>query len=778
VLSAAGVMMEKFWGACFGRCHGGGSGDPAEVVAVPAPASGSAGPSRPPRHEDAARPSAGVVPGTGPDASPPAAAAVDVKGDTDGGSSSVASAGGDCPTAPVDAPTPGSSNGARSRPGGAADGHADTGTDAPGRGDAASAVPRGRTGGDPHAHDVGGGGGTGGSTSAGDAGGGGVREAARGRGYPIITFTVRSRVPGTLEVANGTKVHACLGRDAYVLWRTPRGGVPASEDDFRKARPACIRLERGGVGALRAATAAEAEGAAVPHTDCLLFMKGTDLSAASEVSVVTLLLEAPSAAVCTAWAAAGLSLLTPLDELLATGAGEAVSSARVDQVVRAVLPPLPASKGDQPNMVCRMLGRRGRRFVLNAQHWLTPATPVARVGATAIGAGADLVDQLLLPAPIVGPALRFGLVVAQLGALAVLAAGHAARCETVVGRCEGVACDLLDRIFAELRGSLTKFTAAYVKQLCLLMVEVEEVLEEIERMYFSPTLDADAVDRWELRLKGIGKDKITSSVLAAVGHTTDEIRRKASGIQNELSIRRKHVATTVEEPDLSDYEVGWRPPVLDGNYVAGVDSPGRAEHTIVAILEQWDRRAAAPRVGVCAIGGSGKSTACAGVAACKQVRALCSRGVIWVQLNESSTMETLSTTAVALVYRLCGEAKAKHLLRLVNRDNFLEMAAGYLRAAEVTDSSEWLLIFDDVRDDQTRLLHQLLRVVPSATPVLFTTRSDVAVASVTGAERVLIDSLPDGDARVLLAQALGKRPAAGEPVFSQAEEDALVGPVL
>jgi len=605
-----------------------------------------------------------------------------------------------------------------------------------------------------------------------------VREAARGRGYPIITFTVRSRVPGTLEVANGTKVHACLGRDAYVLWRTPRGGVPASEDDFRKARPACIRLERGGVGALRAATPAEAEGAAVPHTDCLLFMKGTDLSAAPEVSVVTLLLEAPSAAVCTAWVAAGLSLLTPLDELLATGAGEAVSSARVDQVVQAVLPPLPASKGDQPNMVCRMLGRRGRRFVLNAQHWLTPATPAARVGATAIGAGADLVDQFLLPAPIVGPALRFGLVVVQLGALAVLAAGHAARCEVVVGQCEGVACDLLDRIFAELRGSLTKFTAAYVKQLCLLMVEVEEVLEEVERMYFSPTLDVGAVGHWELRLKGIGKDQITSSVLAAVGHTTDEIRRKASGIQNELSISRKHVATTAEEPDLSDYEVRWRPPVLDGNYVAGVDSPGRAEHTIVAILEQWDRRADAPRVGVCAIGGSGKSTACAGVAACKQVRALFSRGVIWVQLNESSTMESLSTTAVALVYRLCGEAKAKHLLRLVNRDGFLEMAAGYLRAAEVTDSSEWLLIIDDVRDDQTRLLHQLLRVVPSATPVLFTTRSDVAVASVTGAERVPIESLPDRDARVLLAQALGKQPATGEPLFSQAEEVALVGPVL
>ena len=774
--------MAKFWGACFGRRRGGGGGDPAVVAAVAAPESGSAGPTRPPRHEHAARPPAGVVPGTRPDASPSAAAAIDVTGDTDGGSSSLASARGDCPTPPVDAPAPSSSNGARSRLGVAADGHADTGTDAPGRGDAANDVPQGRTGGDHHAHDGGSGGGTDGRTSTGGGGRSGVSEAARGRGYPIITFTVLSGVRDTLEIANGTKVHACLGRDAYVLWPTPRRGLPASEDDFRKASPARIRLERGGVGALRAATPDDAKDAGVPHTDCLLFMKGTDHSDAPKVSAVTLLLEAPSAAVCTAWAAAGLSLLTPLDDLLSSGAGKGVNAAHVQQVVQAVLPPLPASRGDQPNMVSRMLGRRGRRFVLNAQHWLTPATPGARVGATAIGTGADVVDQLL-PAPIVGPALRFGLVVVQLGALAVLADGHAARCEAVVGQCEGVACDLLDRIFAELCGTVTEFTAAYVKQLCMLMVDVEEVLEDVERTFFSPKFNAalgsDTVAGWERLLKGIGKDQITSRVHAAAGHTTDEIRRTMSGMQKKLSsLGRNHVAPTVEEPDLSAYEVGWRPPVLDGNYVTGVDSPGRAEHTIVAMLEQWDRSADAPRVGVCAIGGSGKTTACAGVAACKQVQALVPRGVIWVQLNESSTMESLSTAAVALVHRFCGEAKAKHLLRLVNRGDVLEMAAGYLRAAKVADSSEWLLIIDDVLDDQTSLLHQLLRVVPSTTPVLFTTRSEVVVASVTGAERVLIDSLPDGDARVLLAQALDKRPAKGEPLFSQAEEDALVAPVL
>ena len=65
------------------------------------------------------------------------------------------------------------------------------------------------------------------------------------------------------------------------------------------------------------------------------------------------------------------------------------------------------------------------------------------------------------------------------------------------------------------------------------------------------------------------------------------------------------------------------------------------------------------------------------------------------------------------------------------------------------DSSEWLLIVDNVLDGQARLLHQLLRLVPLATPVLFITRSELVVSSVTGAKPVLTDSLPDGDARVL-----------------------------
>jgi len=191
----------------------------------------------------------------------------------------------------------------------------------------------------------------------------------------------------------------------------------------------------------------------VAHTSCLLCFKGTEFSTAvggQELSVVTLLLEGSSSSVCSAWVAAGRSLLTPLEGLLAVGPrGDGDSDAmRVQELLKAVLPPLSKETGGQPNVVSRMLGRRGRRFLLNAHHWLRSAAPGVLAGASVIRKVGDAVDDVAL-APLVGPALQIGLLVVQVPVLAVLADGHDARRENAVKRCEGVACDLLGRVFTE-----------------------------------------------------------------------------------------------------------------------------------------------------------------------------------------------------------------------------------------------------------------------------------------------------------------------------------------
>ena len=776
--------MASCWGACFGRGDGGGGGDAAAVMVPPPPVAGNAGQSPPLPVQVIACPTAGVVSDAPPvilsSASSPGVVA---SGDAEGGTSPVAISVGACSSSAADPRASDSTTGENPRPPAVALGHVDMSGGAVCCGGAAGTAAQGHTSGDYRAPLHGGGGGPRGRASVVDGGGSGRADAARGRGYPIVTFRVRSCASRTRAVASGTEVHACLGRNVYVLWHTPRRGVPASEDDFRRAGPARIHLGRG-VGALRAAKSCEAAVVGVSHTDCLLFLQGREVSSAGGGQVLTLLLEAPSAAECTAWAEAGSSLLTPLEDLLAVGPGGAVDTAYVQELVQAVLPPLPAATSGQPNVMSRMLGRRGRRFVLNAHHWLTPATPVAVAGASVLRKAGDAVDQVF-PAALVGPALRLGLLVVQVGALAVLADGHDARREEAVGRCEGVACDLLDRVFTELQGGPTEIGDALVKHLCSLVRLVEGVLEDVEGTFFTTpvlaVLASGVVERWEQQLMDIEKEQTTSRVQGAVGHTLDRMVTAVDGLGKKVSrLGRSPAPRSSEAPDMSEYEVRWRPPALGRDYVAGVESPGRAEHTIVTKLECWAAagRAEAPRVGVCAIGGSGKSTACAGVAACEQVRALCPRGTTWVQLNESSSSETLSNAAVALVYRFCGADDALRLLRLVERDDFLTVAAEYLRAAVVADASKRLVIIDDVLDHQASLLQKLLLVVPSATPVLFTTRSETVVSMVTGAEQVTIDSLLDRDAREMLAKAVDNKPAADEPDFSELEELELVGPVL
>jgi len=146
------------------------------------------------------------------------------------------------------------------------------------------------------------------------------------------------------------------------------------------------------------------------------------------------------------------------------------------------------------------------------------------------------------------------------------------------------------------------------------------------------------------------------------------------------------------------------------------------------------------------------------------------RGTFWVQLNDTSTSETITTAVLALVYHLCGEAATKRCLRLTGHKDFVALAASDVQASLMADASKWLVIIDDVRYDQVSMLKQLLLVVSRVTPVLFTTRSETVVALVTGAVRLAISSWPQDDARALLAGAIGKRQTKSKLVFSADEE--------
>ena len=628
--------------------------------------------------------------------------------------------------------------------------------------DAVAASPSGQSGGDSHTS-------SGGCYDAADTVTGVVsdgrhdqRAEVAGTGYLLTAFRVVSCVHPTRQVAPGSKVYACLGRNVYVLWSSSQGEVPSTVDAFRAARPSCVALDRG-AGALRAASEEEGAAAGRVCTDRLLFLRGKERGCCSTSSVqdlpdVQLLLEAPSTDICTSWVAGGGSLQMPWEALVGAGLSGWNDATCVRELLMSVLPPLPEASDDHPGTASRIFGHRRRHFVLNVQHWLAPSASVVPTGTSAIGNVADAVDHVS-GVPVVGPVLRLSLLVVQVGALAVLAEGHDARRKDAVERCEGLAFDLLCRIFEQLRNDPTEFGAARIEQLCSLMAQVESVLEEVETTFFMNSVDnmmaSSLVYGWERRLKDIHDKQVTSNVHGAVGRTVDRVENDVSGLMRRLSeLMRSLVGSVPVEPDLSMYEVGWHPPVLDGDHVAGVDKQDRMEFSIVSMLDGYahGEAAEAPRVGVYGIGGCGKSTACAEVATCERVRTLFPQGTVWVQLNDTSTSETVATAILALVYRFCGEAAAKRCQRLTQSKDFVALVASDVQASLMADASKWLVVIDDVRSDQVDMLKQLLLIVPRAAPVLFTTRTEMVVSFVTGAVRLVISSWPEDDARALLAR--------------------------
>ena len=261
-----------------------------------------------------------------------------------------------------------------------------------------------------------------------------------------------------------------------------------------------------------------------------------------------------------------------------------------------------------------------------------------------------------------------------------------------------------------------------------------------------------------------------------VRQSGDKVDLPVSTAPTMCALRSPHGGSGLKN---SIFPLRWHPPPLDVGYVHGVDSPDRAEHAIVAALRApLAMTSTAPRIGVCAVGGSGKTTACAGVAACDWVRTRYSRRATWVQLDASSTLQTIAGAVVTLVHMFCGDAAAKQLAAMTEDKDFVAVAASYVRSVSEADAAEGLVIIDDVLYKKRELLRQLLALIPLATPVLFSTRSEAVVASVPGATLVTIDALPLRDARLVLATAVGKVVTPGGSPFSDAEEANWVRRVL
>jgi len=358
-----------------------------------------------------------------------------------------------------------------------------------------------------------------------------------------------------------------------------------------------------GAGALRAASEKEAAVAGVPHTTRLLFLRGTESGSIAEDHYqldVKLLLEAPSPDICMTWLSGGRSLLTPWEALVGAGLSEWDDAIRVRELLRSVLPPLPGTADNDIGIASRMLARRGRCFVLNVQHWLAPTASVGLSGTSSVHQAAVAIDQASSMS-VIGPALRLGLLVAQVGVLAVLTDDRDAQRKDAVGTCEGVAFDLLSHIFVQLRKHPSELGAAKVDQLCTVMVQVEIVLQEVEATFFTAAAKAAVagavIHGWAQRLQDI-YDKITSSEHGALGlvlgrdraeHGVDWWMRRGPEVGQELG------SIPPVDPGLAVSTVGRRPGVLHRDHMEGVDKPNRVVRATLATS-----RALLPDDGSCA----------------------------------------------------------------------------------------------------------------------------------------------------------------------------------
>jgi len=295
-----------------------------------------------------------------------------------------------------------------------------------------------------------------------------VDKSAKTVGYPIVSFRVMSCSSWTQALGRRPFVHACLGRNVYILWAFPRGEVPLSLADFRDKGPSCVRLGREG-GTLRVATLSDVGCAAASDyhrlRDRLLFVRGEEqrtTPGGGSFSVIELVLVAPSAEVCRAWAAAGASLVLPWPLLFSLGHAKRDSPAAAAQslVGSTDLLPLGTSKR---GVVVAALGARGRRAILQASHWVQPLMDDKAGGGGGGGALAAALDAAdhISGVPVAGPVLRVALLVVQSTALAVLADAHHELRVAVLKRSADLACRLVSLVDEALAREQTAFATAH-----------------------------------------------------------------------------------------------------------------------------------------------------------------------------------------------------------------------------------------------------------------------------------------------------------------------------
>ncbi|KAK1864074.1 hypothetical protein I4F81_006624 [Pyropia yezoensis] len=590
-------------------------------------------------------------------------------------------------------------------------------------------------------------------------------------------------------------IHACLGRFVYILWAKPADEVPTTVKAFQSRRPWCVRLERG-AGVLRLAQADDELPAGIVHTERLLILKGKrrrSTPGIEELSHVALLLEASSAAVAAAWAAAGESLLCPWPALLsplvmrdgdAVAAVQALQSSVLSRYFSLSRGDAVSGDGATGHNSCR---HRYRRV---AAHWLLALPNAAARTAMRMGDAVDQVNGV----PVVGPALCLALFVAQVGALFVLAGERDAVRAAVTDRCADVLIAAVGCTAKALSCPQADWVDALTQPLCDVLHRTEALLGEVEASYFESAIRSavtgpdEVVRGWEADLDVIHRDLLalvktnecTYAVMERFAALSENVADGFAALSETVAERNGRVepseATTVEDLDA---RLDVRAPDL--GYVPGVSKPDRVEHALFGTLRNYVHRRGrggmAPRVGVTGIGGSGKTTSCAGVAICEEVRDLFPRGSVWVQLGDASSRQTLVDAVVGLTARFCGHDVARRLLSIPPGGDVVSIAAGHVQSASADDSAEWLVVIDDVLVTKVDLLRQLLRVVPLATPILFTTRSE-AVASAVGSESVPIDGLPDADCRLLLANAMSRDVRMKGNPFSASEENDWVRPVV
>jgi len=290
-------------------------------------------------------------------------------------------------------------------------------------------------------------------------------------GYPMVSFRVLSCSSWTQALGRRPFVHACLGRNVYLVWASPRGEVPLSLADFRDKGPSCVRLGRES-GTLRVATLSDVGCAAASDyhrlSDRLLFVGGEEQSATpggGSFSVFELVLVAPSAEVCRAWAAAGASLVLPWPLLFSLGHAKRDSPAAAAQslVGSTDLLPLGTSKR---GVVVAALGARGRRAILQASHWLQPLMDDRAGGGGGGGALAAALDAAdhISGVPVAGPVLCVALLVVQSTALAVLADDELR--VAVLKRAADLACRLVSLVDEALAREPTPFASAQGVSYC------------------------------------------------------------------------------------------------------------------------------------------------------------------------------------------------------------------------------------------------------------------------------------------------------------------------